>query len=554
MSSARVPGTSSSRRAFLRGSSASIAVLAVGAPLLSACSSGSAGQAATGAKAVELPTFTPLSVAKPDLAGAAAGVEPGYLSFPAKASKTVTKAPGSGARVRALVSTFTPPPPPLAKNDYWQQMNKALGVDMKMEITPAADYPSKFSSVMAGSDIPDLVQAPLFMPLPRLTELLESRFADLSDHLAGDKVADYPNLANLPTYAWRNARIAGRLYGVPVTRPLFAGPLFYRLDLFDKQNLSARPANSDDFTALCKELTAAKSRRWALGSGESSRFNIDYFAQIFGAPRRWAKADDGTLTRDVESEEYISALEYARSLNKAGYFHPDTASMSAVQAKDHFAAGRIAMFADGTAAWRAFYDVYGARTPGLKVGAFLPFAASGGKVQHYLDRGAYSITAIKKSDDKRIRELLGVLNFLAAPFGSREYLLRVYGTEGVGFTRDKEGLPVLTERGKSEQGTPFSYVMSAPSVLFHARYPQWVRDQHEWETKTAPAGVADPTLGLYSETQGRNTDLDKLLSDAAVAVVSGRSPVSSFTATVKRWRQSGGDKIRKELQKELDRA
>lgn len=415
-------------------------------------------------------------------------------------------------------------------------------------------YPSKFSTVMAGNDIPDLVQAPLFMALPRLTDLLKNRFADLSDHLSGDHVADYPNLANIPTYAWRNARIAGRIYGVPVTRPVFGGPLFYRQDLLAKMKITSMPTTTDEFTELCKQLTSAKSGHWALGGGETSRFNLDFFAQIFGAPRVWRKNADGTLTRDVETEEYTQALEYVRSLHKAGYFHPDTASMTTVQAKDHMASNRIAMYADGLSAWRAFYDTYGERTPGLRIGAFTPFTADGsGKAQQYLDRGAYSLTAIKKADDKRVKELLRVLDCLAAPFGSQEYTLRTLGTEGTGFKRDREGLPVLTERGKTEKDTGFSYVMASPGVIFHAQYPQWVKDQHAWETEVAPLGVADPTIGLYSETQARSTDLDKLLTDAATAVVAGRKTVKDFSATIKQWKQSGGDTIRTELQEALGR-
>ncbi|MFB6551126.1 extracellular solute-binding protein [Streptomyces sp. NPDC056405] len=432
-------------------------------------------------------------------------------------------------------------------------MNKQIGADIRMEITPMADYAAKFSSVMAGNDLPDLVQIPAYFRLPRLPDLLHSRFADLSDHLSGDKVRTYPNLANLPTVSWRNARIAGRIFGVPLARPTFAQPMLYRADIFAEAGLQP-PQSAADFTALCKELTNEKAGRWALGSYANNGFGMDYVAQMFGVPRKWHKKADGTLVRSVETEEYMEALAYMRGLWKAGYFHPDSASASTVQAKELFAGGRFVMYTDGLPAWRAAYSDYVPQNPGMKVMALDACPAEpGGKVVQYAERGVFSITAIKKADTGRVEELLRILDFLAAPFGSREWQVRANGVENVDYTRQKNGSLEPTDQGKRELTTPFSFIMDGPPSLYHPRYTEWVQAQHAWETRAARHSVADPTIGIYSETEARQGDLEQLLSESSTSIITGRSSVASFKDTLRQWQERGGNKIRTELEEGLRR-
>jgi putative aldouronate transport system substrate-binding protein len=54
---------------------------------------------------------------------------------------------------------------------------------------------------------------------------LQQAAADLTPYLGGDAVKDYPNLAALPTFNWRNlgSVIGGRLWMVPITRPSVSG-------------------------------------------------------------------------------------------------------------------------------------------------------------------------------------------------------------------------------------------------------------------------------------------------------------------------------------------
>jgi putative aldouronate transport system substrate-binding protein len=78
----------------------------------------------------------------------------------------------------------------------------------------------------------------------------------------------------------------------------------------------------------------------------------------------------------------------------------------------------------------------------------------------------------------------------------------------------------------------------------------WVRAQYQWEKTVAPHGLADPTLGLYSETASRSGDEEQKVHDTVSDVIMGRKKIDDFTAAVKTWKSAVGDKIRDEYAKQ----
>lgn len=545
--------SSISRRGFLRLSALTAGVAALNTPLLAACGGGGGGGAAGGGGGaagaqVPLPDFVSALKVTPDLPGTPDGVEDGFLSAVKQYPPSVTGPIGAGGDVSALLLTYGPPAPSVGDNVWWQAVNKRANINFKAEITPAADYPAKFGSVMAGNDLPDFVQIPLFMNLPRLSDLLSSRFQDLSDFVSGAKVRAYPNLAGIPTYSWRMARVKGRIYGVPLSRPVVNAPMLVRQDLLDQLG-AARPTDAASFEALCQAVTDPRAGRWAMGSDTSFVYNVGFFAQMFGAPVRWGTRPDGSLVKDYETEEFAAAVEYTRKLREAGYFHPDAGTLTLAQTKEQFGGGKIVMYMDGPAGWKLQYDTFGASNPGLDVDALMPFARDGGPARQYLDRGVFSLTGIKQGDPARIEELLRVLNYFAAPYGSEENRLNTAGVEGVDHTVNEKGLPVLTDRGKVEQGVSFNYLMNPAPVLSSADYPAYVQKAYAWRQKVVPTGVSDPTDGFYSETASRvSAQLEKTIGDTLRGIISGRATMADLKPAVDAWRSGGGDKIRAELQ------
>ncbi|HEX8967163.1 MAG TPA: hypothetical protein VF937_04730, partial [Chloroflexota bacterium] len=303
---------------------------------------------------MQLPTFQAIETAPADFPASADGIMPAaFMTYPRNRVRTVTQPVGKGDEVNAMMYTTQAPPTPVEQNTAWQQVNALLGVNIKFPIVQLADYPTRLNTTIAGGQLPDLLSLGTGngSAIANLTDFLSSQCTDLSPYLAGDGVKAYPNLANLPTYAWPNAVFNDRIYAVPAVRASITGAIMFGKGklLGGVGGVSFRDA--DDFLRAMKQLTTtAGGGQWGLGATSSVTNGIPsvltYFLESFGCPNTWRETN-GALTRDWETEEFKAALAYTRGLWDAGVMHPDAPSMQINQAAQNFYAGRTALWSNG---------------------------------------------------------------------------------------------------------------------------------------------------------------------------------------------------------------
>ncbi|MFC8259060.1 hypothetical protein ACFUNF_15820 [Streptomyces sp. NPDC057291] len=537
--------TNLSRRGFM--GAAGIAGLTVaGLSSLTACGSGttvSKGGAKASAK-LKLPTYVAAQTAPADLAGNAAGLDATYLRYPKKLTKSVAKAPGDGSRITALTETFTTPAPAQSKNAYWQELNKRLGsqFDMTIVVEEGAGYPGKFNAIIASGDIPDLVWFPPNQGLQHVPELLDAKFHDLTPHLSGDAVKKYPNLANLPTTAWKTAVINGKIRGVAVAYGSM-GQVYVVNQDFWKPVGGAEFTSAEDFLAKGKELLDAKRNKYVL---EPAYVNhVGQFAQWFGAPAAW-RLEDGKLTHLYETEEYLEAVAFAVKVRKAGLFWPDP-NLSTTMEK--VAQGSLGAYVQSFPSFLT--DV---KTYDFPFGVIVPFAGKAGATPSYtLGYGSVGYTAIsKKADTKRVEMLLRVLDYLAAPFGTEERLFLDNGIEGTHYTRTSNGDIKLTAKGNAEAVTtamPLAFLANTPEYIYLPGKSELASKIHGWQEELLKLGKANPTSGHFSDTSTKKSaSIGTAVSDTVLDVVAGRKPISAFQDQVKKWRSGGGDQMRAEYE------
>lgn len=497
-----------------------------------------------------LPGYFPFNGPKPDLPGTAAGVQNEYLAYPKDLVRTVEHTPGSGGDVTAMVIQYFPPPVPMGQNAYWQELNKQLGVTFKPIITSASDYTPKLTTTIAGGDLPDFTLI-LASGVPHQADFVQAKCANLDKYLLGDAVKDYPNLANIPASAWKTTIFKGSIYGLPVPRGVMGGTLFVQQNLFDAVGL-ARPTNADDFMRLMKDVTQPNKSVWGMGASKTHIYNLDFFQMMFGAPNEW-KVNGGKFQNVLETEENKEAVAYMRQLFQAGIYHPDANTMTTPQAKTAFIAGKFAAYSDGFPAYQQHWETVAPINPGFKVRVMIPFGHGGGKGRFFYGTGSFGNTVIKKASEDRVKELLRIANFLAAPFGSKEYQLVTSGVKGIDFTTDEKNNPIPTERGQSEttlsSGYTGTYVVNAPIPIYEPRYPDYTRTVHQQEMELVPMGIPNPRIGLYSETlTAQGPTLTTLIDDRLSAIIAGRAPMSDYDALVRDWKSQGGDQMRSELE------
>lgn len=491
----------------------------------------------------------------------APNVPDAYTKLP-PSFKSVAATPGKGGKVTAFLIGYNPPVPPRASNRYWQELEKRLGVTWEPTITPAASYVEKLTGIVASGDVPDLTFLQLEYAPDQNRLMLQGVYTDLTPFLTGDALKDYPNLARFPASLWKNITRKGRIYAVPSPQPVAQNTLMFRQDWAEKVGFP-KLKSADDFLNCMVAFTKnhpdgnGKNDTYGLGSNGSSAFSVSAFLHMFRVPNTWRKNADGSLTHMIETDEYRQAVTFMRRLYDAGGFHPDIASITTAQSRDYFIGSKIGAYNDGIA---ALADVTGLRvkikplTPMANVTAFVPPGFDGGAATFHTFPGYNSAAVIPAKvgkDKERVKELLRVLDYFAAPFGSDEYLFLKNGIEGVHHTLGADGTRLRTDVGNAEIGD-LSTICSNPIVFYYAGTPDAGPYLQGVTKELLAIGVDNPTTGLFAPTDAAKTgELSQLNRDRLTSIVAGRDPLTAYDAWVKDWRARGGDQIRSEYQQAL---
>jgi ABC-type glycerol-3-phosphate transport system substrate-binding protein len=536
-----------SRRRFIAGA-ALVAGATVGSPLLAACGDGpkNAGPGTTDANAIKqvLPTYTPSTAVTADIPSVAgvngAKTDPAFFKYPDNPVQTVTTVPGKGG-------TYTTRTPlwgaiPSAKNNaYYEAVNKGIGATLKVQPADGNSYVDGLPPLFASGNLPDWFQIPSWANAKLNLGQAVGKLADLTPYLSGNNIAAYPNLANIPPEAWQCSVWNGKLYGLPCypTAAAFPGYIFYRKDILDTAGVSPDIKSADELFALGKDLTNAKKNRWAFDD------MWPYLLFPFGANSPWSADSSGKLIFQYEQPGYVEALNFAAKLAKSGYVHPDALTDNQNQLQ-RFWSGKVAIAGGGTGAWNGD-DAKGgkAANPDYNRHAFAPFSANGGTPGIQLGPGAgwFGYLNAKLSADQ-IKEVLAIANYLAAPYGSQEYLTVNYGAEGTDYTM-KDGLPALSDKGSKEVATSYQFLVSPPAVtVVQNGYQDVVKDFTAWQAEAVKAAVKPMFFGMNVSEPAQYSSIGQSVDDAAKDVRYGRKPISAFTDAVKSWKAQGGDQLR----------
>lgn len=553
------------RRDFIRASAASALLLSAAcAPAAPQSGSGTRTTSASAGKANPYPTYAPLANGpKPDYHTDDPRFDDGFDDYPANPVRVVAEKPGSGSTVNILNRAYFPPPTPFDQNPTWQEINRQINATMHINVVAGADYQTKFVTTMAGDDLPDIMHIYNGYALaPNLPAFFKAKCADLTPYLAGDAAKDYPNLAAIPTYAWKNSisAIDGVLYLIPIQRhlpifPTFGGYFFTNTAIWNREiGDGYAPKSADDLKRILVQLNRPQENRFAIGNQagsstttEGGPFALSAYAAMFGAPHNWKIDASGKLIRDRETEEYKAAVGYLRDLMAAGVFPPGVATVT--DSRGQHAQGRFVMAVDGYG--NSWIDLWRrGMQSGNRFHMLKPFPAmDGGKPQAFLSHGFISMNVLKKASADRIKELLRIMNFLAAPFGSQEDLLLSYGLKDQDYTLDAKGNPAPTPEGISRASyVPWRYIAQHPYVNYQADLPGFARAAYDAQQTLMPLGVSDPTDGYFSATAwGKGQTADVHFQDGVIDIILGRRQLSEYDDLVKAWQTEAGETVRKEF-------
>ncbi|MEE1941813.1 extracellular solute-binding protein [Streptomyces sp. TRM 70361] len=538
------PSRRPSRRTFLAATAATAAA-AGGAPLLSACSSGGGGGRKEGTTtrkeaAKLLPAHEAARVVEPDIPSEN-GSRPGFTGKALPYGELPASVPeklGRGGTV-----TITSPlwgTPPEKDCAYYRAVDAAIGVQVAWQTQDGNTYGEKLGAVLASSGIPDMVVIPSWEMQGRIRSAIDSRFADLGPYLSGERVRKYPNLAAVPTEAWRMSIFGGKLRGLPL--PSGAVDIiipYYRQDVFEAKGWEP-PTSAREFMDLAREITAPKAKVWACEDMKWTAFNV--FGVLPEKPYCWERRGDRLVHR-VETDAYLEALEWTRKLYAAGVVHPDAMAVRG-DAGTRFTAGQSLITNDGNAKWYGWTFEQSGQNPDFRVQGMDIFGHDGGDPRLYFANpaGIWAFISAKASKEK-VGECLAIANFAAAPYGTRENRLVRYGVEGTHHTIE-DGVPTKTEQGVAEVQDTYFFTAGAEAVAAFPDHPRVVRDWCAWQRRMG-AFMTEPLLyGMQVREPNRWANLTDQFEDLEDDVVRGRRPIADMRRAVEDWRGAGGDELR----------
>ncbi len=492
------------------------------------------------------------------------GVPDAYTKLP-PSFKAIPAPPGKGSKVTGFQISYDPPLPPRDQNKYVQELEKRLNLSAyEVTLAPASSYEEKFAAMVAGGDLPDMM---LLTPPPGWQKIAQQgAFTDLTEYLTGDMLKMFPNLATFPGVLWNNVALNKKVYGVPRPRFLANNSYYFRQDWAEKVGFGQQK-NAEDFYKMAVAFTKndpdgnGKSDSFGLSSS-SPRPNFGVatdaggpLGEMFRVPNGWRLNSDKTLVNAVETDEWKQALAFARRLWEGGAFHPDSATLQTTQNKDLFYSSKLGAYSDGLAGLMGSGGAYGmtrAQNPNANVTGWVAVGHDGGKPAYHKYIGFFGFTAVSAKagrDKERVKELLGILNYFAAPFGSEEWLFNGYGVAGVHHTIGASGAPVRTDQGKAEIGTgTYTGLTNAVPVAYYD-LPGNAEEMQRVQAGLLANGIDNPTWGYYSATWAtKQAELEQLQADRIVSIVTGREPLNAWDTFVTDWKSRGGDQVRKEFE------
>ncbi len=533
------------RRSFLGIVAAGAAV--VGVPsLLTGCSTDGAAPVAPGAAPAGdvLPTYVPVDYVEPDFPSVN-GSTPGFSTLPSELVQSVPDAPGSGTTFTAMTPLWGTIPPTTG-NQYYEAVNGILGSTIEFQITDGNTYGDKLATVLASAkDVPDWVCVPTWNIPPRFgSEIVPNLFQDLTEHLGGDAVKDYPNLANIPTDAWKFCVFNGRLYGLPFPGETITDATFVRSDVLDELGITLDVRNGQDLLDLASELTGGG--RW----GAEDLWNTS--AIIHSVPPRW-QLDGDRLVHRVETEEYRAALAWNAKLFASGAVHPDAVADQQGESKTRFQSGSSLLMSDGLGGWHEALRDNLASNPAYWQQPLDPFEADGGTPVLWKGNPANIFSFLKRSDDEaRIRELLALADVLAAPFGTTEFDLVQNGVEGVHYTKGEGGVPVPTALAATELQPTYMFLVDGPIANARVQYPGYVEASSTWQQKAAEF-ITEPLFYAQQIVEpAQFASIGQPFVDLEKDISRGRKSLDDLDAAVETWRSAGGEELRSFYQEILD--
>ena len=457
-----------------------------------------------------------------------------------------------------LIEQFASAQPEL-DSAWFQALAEKWNVEISLTCIPTLDFVDRLSYLLTTDDLPAIIMTNnTMMQSGVLSREIESgTFWDLEPY-----INDYPDLlAYMGQAALENAKINGKLYGLPRLRSLERNSILYRKDWADSLNLS-EPRTLEDLY----QMILAFQQDDPDGNGENDTRGlvdcwktwsnigwngIQMLTVIYGGPNGWA-FDRGTMQPDFLSDAWLSSLAFFRRLHHDGLLNEDFSILNAEQRRLSITTGNVGV------EFCVMDDIITLSTllkqtdPEAKL-AIMPLLSvcEGEEPRLNSTTGNNGLLLFSKkgnmgiATEEELRLILSIYNDFCTPEG-QDFLLN--GIEGIHYDQDEEGKhAILAENGSSllsaQQGD-FAMLLPIQSYERIGSAPDLIEYVHMEQAKRSPYLVQDASMGLLSDTYiQKKKKLDQIIYEASMRYILEEIEEEDYWAACAQWRLAGGDDV-----------
>ncbi|MFP3126662.1 extracellular solute-binding protein [Ectobacillus funiculus] len=440
-----------------------------------------------------------------------------------------------------------------------KKIEEATNTNLTFNWIPDATKDERMIAAIASGELDDIVSLPsTLVTNSSVRQALKSGvFWEVSKYLD-----DYPNLKKISEDRRTAASIEGKLYGVPFQKDFARGGLLIRKDWLDKLGMKV-PTNLDELYEVAKAFTEndpdGNGKNDTFGWSDRNELKYGSFktlASYFGVPNGWAVDKNGKFTAEHETKAYKETMEYSRDLYKKGYLDKDFAVTSKDDQLQKFAQGKAGIYA-GLISITQLKNMAAGINNNIVIVPQNKIAGPDGEYRIWSEgNGVNGLLAFPKSAVKTEAELKRVLQFVNDLMNEDVFMLMTGGIKETHYTIDDNSAYKILDNSlwqKDVQG----FSGSRPSEITYKLKDadpdkQLVNDMITENDKFA---VMDPSVPLESPTASeRGTELQKLIIDATIKYIMGEIDEKGFDAEVEKWKESGGDQMRKEYEEAYKKA
>ncbi len=440
------------------------------------------------------------------------------------------------------------------------------GYKVNYNVLPAENADEKLlMEVASGADY-DVVQVSVSQFQTLLSQGALAPLTDLLNEYGKDI------LKGVNEVTWKACSDAkGEIYGIPYKYPYpteIGTFMVARMDLLKAAGINEIPTTIDEFYNTLVALKKFYGDKYIIFTGPfrvASEGSVNWdipqsITSAFGIYNDWMVDENGKVFYMTEHENFPKMIEFMQKLSKEGLIDRDWAVNNTTTVNEKLSAGKAIIAASNRTGVAVTTPIMtskdGLSLKNEDLGYISALSGSDGTCKYMKTEAINQVTCILKSSEKAEH----TINWINIKQQNQLYLN--IGVEGTHFTYDTDGSikpinPIFAE----ERGNSYWYLNSTDEAAFAKEWPSRVRKSDAmWAAfdavtnkanKETPDIFVENTFGFMPSLENfskYNQSLFKSTSDFMLQLIGGTKKIDSLKTFQSDWANSGGEKIKAEMQ------